>query len=262
MALMDQHRRIGVEILRASCAQPGHPGHRDLGQCLVRRQARSAARRAPIFRWAPDALHRRRLRRHDHRPGLSRGRCRASGPSASCSATRARSSIPDLVKIFAALHECDQTKLHEAVARRWLEDLDVDRVHSLWRLNQAALPTGESHAGAAVPAEAAGQHAGRGDLRRCQPAGDPLELRRRADDRHRRRQRLSARVLAAAVGPAGRRRRRDRRRRLPRGPRHPHGRAADAAADRAGPQPQGRERRSAHRARGGQPRGDPRGGAA
>ena len=45
-----------------------------------------------------------------------------------------------------------------------------------------------------------------------------------------------------------RRRRRDRGRRLPRGPRHSHGRAAHAAADRAGPQPQGRHRRRAHRA--------------
>jgi diguanylate cyclase (GGDEF)-like protein/putative nucleotidyltransferase with HDIG domain len=45
---------------------------------------------------------------------------------------------PDLVKVFTALHECDQTRLHEQVAQRWLESLDQPRDNAVWQLNAAA----------------------------------------------------------------------------------------------------------------------------
>ena len=41
---------------------------------------------------------------------------------------------PDLVKLFAQLHECDQLKLQQQVARHWLHDLDPETVGQQWRL--------------------------------------------------------------------------------------------------------------------------------
>jgi diguanylate cyclase (GGDEF)-like protein len=141
MAIMDQHRRMGVEILRASCASPaildivgwsnawygGKPGAKLVGADIP-----LGARMLSIVD-AFDAMTSEQV----YRSALSRERAfselfRYAGTQFD----------PDLVKIFAALHECDQGKLHEAVARRWLEDLDVDRVHGLWRLNESP-PTGE-----------------------------------------------------------------------------------------------------------------------
>lgn len=143
MAVMDQHRRTGVEILRASCASPAildivtwanawYGGRAE--QPRLATDIPLGARMLSIVdafdAMTSDQVYRRAFSRE-----------RAFSELFHNAGTQ---FDPDLVKIFAALHECDQTKLHEEVARRWLQDLDTNHVHGFWRLNEATLPTGEA----------------------------------------------------------------------------------------------------------------------
>ena len=142
VALMDQHRRIGVDILRASCACPpildivshssawfgGKPNAR-LSGADIPLGARMLAIVDAFDAMTTDQVYRRALSKELAFSELFR--------------FAGTQFDPELVKVFSALHQCDQTRLHERVARRWLEALDIDRVHSQWRLNQTPLDEGE-----------------------------------------------------------------------------------------------------------------------
>ncbi len=136
-ATMDSHWLMGQEILRSSCASPGvlaivsaastwYDGSRShvdhAGQALP-----LGARMLAIVD-AFDAM----MSDHVYRRAFSRER--AFNELYRCAGTQ---FDPELVKLFTELHEFDQHKLHETVARRWLQVLEPDAAHQQWRHSEA-----------------------------------------------------------------------------------------------------------------------------
>lgn len=139
--LMERHWSIGKDILRGSCAAQGvidtvafaaawFDGRR--GQYDVSGDKIPLGSRMLAIVDAFDAM----TSDHVYRRAMSRERAfnelyRYAGTQFD----------PDLVKLFAQLHECDQLKLQQQVARNWLRDLDPESVGQKWRLQTS--PTAE-----------------------------------------------------------------------------------------------------------------------
>jgi diguanylate cyclase (GGDEF)-like protein/PAS domain S-box-containing protein len=133
LAVMDQHRRSGVEILRASCANQaildivgassawygGRPNMPLAGEDIPL-GARMLAIVDAFDAMTTDQVYRRAISRELAFSELFRH--------------AGTQFDPQLVKLFVGLHEQDQTRLHEQVARRWLQSLDVDSSHAFWKL--------------------------------------------------------------------------------------------------------------------------------
>ena len=137
-AVMDGHWLMGNEILRNCCASIGvreivsharawYDGSREGFQ----RQGDELPLGARMLSIADafDAM----ITDHVYRRALSRERAvnelfRYAG----------RQFDPRLVQALSELHECDQSKLHETVSRRWLRALDPTAVNSAWRLDESS----------------------------------------------------------------------------------------------------------------------------
>lgn len=134
LAVMDRHREMGVEILRSSCADPDileivatagawYDGSRN--NCPVAGDAIPLGARILAIVDAFDAMTSDQV----YRRALSRERAFNELFS------NAGSQFdPELVEVFAKLHSGEQRKLHEVVARRWLEALSPELVNSGWNL--------------------------------------------------------------------------------------------------------------------------------
>lgn len=143
-AIMDSHWLMGREILQSSCASPAvlaivgaastwydgsrsHVEHSGQGLPL-------GARMLAIVD-AFDAM----MSDHVYRRAFSRER--AFNELYRCAGTQ---FDPELVKLFTELHEFDQHKLHETVARRWLQVLEPEAAHRQWRHSEAPAAAGLS----------------------------------------------------------------------------------------------------------------------
>ncbi len=138
-AVMDCHWLMGEEILRCTCSSPGvlsivasgsawFDGSRSR-QNLVGEELPLGARMLAIVD-AFDAM----MADHVYRRAFSRER--AFNELYRCASTQ---FDPRLVELFAELHECDQLKLREAVAQRWIQSLEPDALGDNWRLNDAPI---------------------------------------------------------------------------------------------------------------------------
>jgi diguanylate cyclase (GGDEF)-like protein/PAS domain S-box-containing protein len=146
LAVMDQHRRSGVEILKASCANQaildivgassawyGGRANSQVAGDDIPLGARMLSIVDAFDAMTTDQVYRRAISRELAFSELFRH--------------AGTQFDPHLVKLFLALHEQDQTRLHEQVARRWLQSLDIDGANSLWKLAELTppaddLPTG------------------------------------------------------------------------------------------------------------------------
>ncbi len=136
-AVMEQYRLHGIEILRCSCTSQAildivhygsawfdgtRPGFDRCGQDLpLGSRMLMVADAFDSMTW--DSPYRRAMPRERAMAELFR--------------MAGTQFDPDLVKIFSALHECDQSRLHEQVAQRWLDSLDQKQVNGLWDWNAA-----------------------------------------------------------------------------------------------------------------------------
>ncbi len=141
-ALVEHHRRAGLEILRACTvsqeileivyyAGAWYDGARD-GFDRFGEQLPMGARMLTIVD-AFDAM----TTDHVYRRAMSRDRAMAE--LFECAG---RQFDPRLVKEYCALHTCDQMKLNSRVVRRWLYDLNPDNANSFWSRASAQAPIG------------------------------------------------------------------------------------------------------------------------
>jgi diguanylate cyclase (GGDEF)-like protein len=128
----DSRRNLGMEILRAACADPAileimenigawHDGFRR-GFSLTGTQIPLGARMISIVE-AYDAM----TNDHVFRPAVSQERAMAELFQSAGSQFDA-----DLVQSFAELMACDQSELRLAIAQRWLQRLDPEAANSHW----------------------------------------------------------------------------------------------------------------------------------
>jgi diguanylate cyclase (GGDEF)-like protein len=136
--VLEQHRRHGVTILRCSCAHPaildivhyasawydGSKSDFELSGAALPLGARMLAIADAFDSMTADQPYRRALPRERAFHELFRH--------------AGTQFDPELIKLFADLHERDPGRLHEQVAQRWLMALDHQQSNSLWRLNPAA----------------------------------------------------------------------------------------------------------------------------
>ena len=134
-AIMSRHRCLGVEILRACCSKQeildivGHAPtwfdgtrfHDGFAGHEIPLGARMLSIVDAFDSMTTDKVYRRALSRE-----------RAFKELFSCAGTQ---FDPDLVREFSDLHECDQSKLHLRVSRKWLKSLDRDHANDHWQLN-------------------------------------------------------------------------------------------------------------------------------
>ncbi len=134
LAVMDQHREMGVEILRSSCADPevleivatsgawydGSRANCPLAGSEIPLGARILAIVDAFDAMTSDQVYRAALPQE-----------RAFNELFGHAGTQ---FDPELVQLFAHLHGGNQRKLHEHVARRWLEVLSPERVNAGWNL--------------------------------------------------------------------------------------------------------------------------------
>jgi diguanylate cyclase (GGDEF)-like protein len=135
--IMDQHRQLGLEILRSSCKSPevleiiaSYAAWYDGSNRripLVGEQIPLGARMLSICdafdAMTSDQVYRRSMSRETALNELYR--------------FAGSQFDPDLVQLFANLQEKHPTKLYEQAARHWLQALSPDRVESLWGLSIA-----------------------------------------------------------------------------------------------------------------------------
>ena len=133
LAVVEQCRQHGVAILRSSCASPAILD-------IVRYSSAWYDGSQAAFEWAGAdiPLGARLLGIVDafdamtwDQPSRASSKERAFAELFAASGTR---FDPELVRVFAALHECDHSHLHELVAQRWLEMQDQELAGALWRL--------------------------------------------------------------------------------------------------------------------------------
>jgi len=138
VAIMQQHRATGIEILRSCCDNTlvldivGHAAtwyQGDHGIGLSGEEIPLGARMLSIVD-AFDAMTTHQL----YRRALSRER--AVGELFRFAGTQ---FDPRLVEEFARFNDRDQAKLQEQVARGWLHTLRPEQVNTTWSLNEAAL---------------------------------------------------------------------------------------------------------------------------
>ena len=146
LAVMDQHRRSGVEILRSSCANQaildivgassawyaGRPNLPLAGDDIPL-GARMLAIVDAFDAMTTDQVYRRAISRELAFSELFRH--------------AGTQFDPQLVKLFVNLHDHDQTRLHEQVARRWLQSLDFDSANSFWKLADLTPMAGDCSTG-------------------------------------------------------------------------------------------------------------------
>ena len=145
-AIMDNHWVMGQEILRSSCASPGvlnivaaASSWYDGSKSHVERSGTDlplGGRMLAIVD-AFDAM----MTDHVYRRAFSRER--AFNELYRCAGTQ---FDPQLVKLFTEMGDFDQLKLHETVARRWLQELDPHAANRQWRYNDAAEPVANDQA--------------------------------------------------------------------------------------------------------------------
>lgn len=138
MAIMDNHWLMGQEILRSTCASPtvldiaaAAASWFDGSKSHVERHGSGlplAGRMLGIVD-AFDAM----MSDHVYRRAFSRERAfnelyRGAGTQFD----------PELVKLFTETQEFDALKLHETVARRWVQVLEPAAANAHWRYNDAA----------------------------------------------------------------------------------------------------------------------------
>jgi diguanylate cyclase (GGDEF)-like protein len=147
-AVMQQARKMGLEILRRSCTMPlileivenigaWFDGSRtDLP--YAGRQIPLGSRMIAMVE-AFDAM----TTDHVYRPARSRERAMAE--LFECSGTQ---FDPELVHRFVEFQQEDQTAVRWEVAHRWLHSIEPELVNSYWELNKSPSPARESLAGA------------------------------------------------------------------------------------------------------------------
>lgn len=139
MAVMNLHRRTGVQILQASCTSTDvleiiaasgdwYDGSRSLSPNPSQREDIPLGARMLAIADAYDAMTSNQV----FRRALPRERAimelyKFAGTQFD----------PKLVDSFAALQERNQFEAHERAVRRWLEALEPDTVNGMWGLNQA-----------------------------------------------------------------------------------------------------------------------------
>ena len=136
-AIMDNHWLMGHEILRSSCASAGvldivssAASWYDGTKSHIERSGAGlplGGRMLAIVD-AFDAM----MSDHVYRRAFSRER--AFNELYRCAGTQ---FDPELVKLFSETRDFDQLKLHETVARRWLQTLEPEAANSHWRHNEA-----------------------------------------------------------------------------------------------------------------------------
>lgn len=138
-AVMDSHWLMGQEMLRACSASPGvlatiaassawydgSRSHADLAGASLSLGARMLAIVDAFDAMMSDHVYRRAFSRE-----------RAFNELYRCAGTQ---FDPDLVKGFTELHDFDQHKLRETVARRWLQVLEPEAANNQWRHNESPL---------------------------------------------------------------------------------------------------------------------------
>jgi diguanylate cyclase (GGDEF)-like protein len=145
-AVMQQSRKMGLDILRRSCALPQileiveniaawFDGSRESGP--AGRQIPLGSRMIAIVE-AFDAM----ITDHVYRPARSRERAMAE--LFECSATQ---FDPELVHRFIDFQQEDQTAVRWEVAHRWLHSIEPGLVNSYWELNTVPSPNREKSAG-------------------------------------------------------------------------------------------------------------------
>jgi diguanylate cyclase (GGDEF)-like protein/putative nucleotidyltransferase with HDIG domain len=141
--IMDQHRRLGVEILRSSCSS----------RAILDIVATYAAwydgsnRRVPL-KGDDIPLGARMLSICDAFDAMTSDqvyRCGMSHEAALAELFRFAGTQfdPQLVKLFAELQGQRPGDWHEQAARRWLRTLTPEQSETLWRLNSAPAPKTE-----------------------------------------------------------------------------------------------------------------------
>jgi diguanylate cyclase (GGDEF)-like protein/PAS domain S-box-containing protein/putative nucleotidyltransferase with HDIG domain len=138
--IIDAGRRVSVEILRQACAEPEildivenvgarydglRPGYRLIGD-----QIPVGARMIAILE-AFDAM----ISEQVYRAAISQER--AFNELFACAGTQ---FDPDLVKAFAELATCDQGKIRQETASRWLERIDPEVMNSFWAWSSTPKP--------------------------------------------------------------------------------------------------------------------------
>jgi diguanylate cyclase (GGDEF)-like protein len=144
VAIMDQHPRLGVEILTCCCAPQElldvikyagawYDGTKR-GYDLMKDKIPVGARIVAIVD-AFDSM----TTDHVYRRALSRDRALAE-----LYEFAGKQFDPDLVKMFSELHERSDLDLHAKVSQRWLEALAPDLANQQWRLNVPTAQPGQA----------------------------------------------------------------------------------------------------------------------